>query len=86
MKFGKRLPCSSNRNDSVYMELPDSIFFIRQISKITEIFPKMHFVLIFEIAWLGVVITHFKLLESDCNKCRVVHYRHYLQLQVLLTS
>ena len=30
---------SSNRNDSVYTELPDLIFFIMQIGKIANIFP-----------------------------------------------
>ena len=34
---------SSNRNDSVYTELPDMIFFIMQISKIADIFPKKIF-------------------------------------------
>ena len=37
-KFGKRLHDSNNRNDSVYTELPDLIFFIMQISKIADIF------------------------------------------------
>ena len=31
---------SSNRNDSFYTDLPDLIFFIRQISKITDIMQK----------------------------------------------
>ena len=38
-KFGKCLHKFHNRNDSVYMELPDLIFFIMQISKIADIFP-----------------------------------------------
>ena len=79
---------SSNRNDSVYTELPDLIFFIRQISKIAIFFLKkalLKNVLVrkLEIVWLGIVIELiFKLFESDCNMCRLVHYRHYLQLQV----
>ena len=47
---------SSNRNDSVYTELPDLIFFIMQISKVADIFPKKTLVGIFKIVWLGVVI------------------------------
>ena len=31
---------SSNRNNSVYPELPDLIFFIMQIGKVADIFPK----------------------------------------------
>ena len=34
---------SSNQNDSVYTELPDLIFFIMQIGKIADIFPKKLF-------------------------------------------
>ena len=60
---------STNRNDPVYTELPDLIFFIMQIGKIADIFPKkipckMHLVRIFEISWLSVVI---ELISSHCK-------------------
>ena len=39
-KFGKRFTSSTNPIDPVYTELPDLIFFIMQICKIADIFPK----------------------------------------------
>ena len=61
-------------------------FFIRQISKITIFFLKnsLKNVLCAKIrnSLVGCCDrTHFKLLESDCNMRRLVHYQHYLQLQ-----
>ena len=52
---------STNRNDPVYTELPDLIFFIMLIGKIADIFPKktpwkMYLAWIFKIVWLVVVI------------------------------
>ena len=67
---------SSNQNDSVYTELPDLIFFIMQIGKIADIFPKKLLKNV-PCANIGNCLvgccnrTHFKLLESDCNMRRL---------------
>ena len=60
---------STNRNDPVYRELQDLIFFTMQIGKIADIFHKknpwkMYLVQIFEISWLRVVI---ELISSHWN-------------------
>ena len=38
-KFGNVYKSSNKRNNSVYVELPDFIFFIMQIGEIADIFP-----------------------------------------------
>ena len=67
---------SSNWNNSIYIWNFQIGFFIMQISKITNIFPKnsLKNVLCVKIqnCWVRCCDrTHFKYLESDCKMCRL---------------
>ena len=79
---------SSNRNGSVYMELPDLIFSLCRSVKSPIFFLKKTLLKNERCANIRNCLvgccdrTHFKLLESDCNMSRLVDCRHFLQLQV----